>query len=59
MASVVSHHPAPLAFTAVRQGARAVAAVVQAALWSSSTTALDDAGVLRTAVVQQSRRREA
>jgi hypothetical protein len=32
-----------------------VAAVVQAALWASSTTSLDDAGVLRTAD-QQSRR---
>jgi hypothetical protein len=55
MASVVGHHPAPLGLGAARRGARAVAAVVQAALWASSTTSLDDAGVLRTAD-QQSRR---
>jgi hypothetical protein len=55
MASVVGHHPAPLGLSAARRGARAVAAVVQAALWASSTTSLDDAGVLRTAD-QQSRR---
>jgi len=55
MASVVGHRPAPAGLASARRGFRVVVAVVQAALWASSTTSLDDAGVLRTAD-QQSRR---